>query len=214
MAKFTATYDKDSMAFRLERREVRPMMTDFQTRDDDNQPTIEGYFAVFGSNYEIAPGMTESIAPGAFSRSLSGDIRALTNHDSTLVLGRTKAHTLELREDEHGLWGKVSINPKDADAMNLYERVKRGDVDQCSFGFEIVNEETDFRDDGSVHWTIQDVNLFEVSACTFPAYRETNIAARSAELEEIKKRGLAAWKESMRRKLHNGSESPASEKEA
>lgn len=214
MAKFTATYDKDSMAFRLERREVRPMMTDFQTRDDDNQPTIEGYFAVFGSNYEIAPGMTESIAPGAFSRSLSGDIRALTNHDSTLVLGRTKAHTLELREDEHGLWGKVSINPKDADAMNLYERVKRGDVDQCSFGFEIVAEETDFRDDGSVHWTIQDVNLYEVSACTFPAYRETNIAARSAELEEIKKRGLAAWKESMRRKLHNGSESPASEKEA
>lgn len=214
MAKFTATYDKDSMAFRLERREVRPVMTDFQTRDDDNQPTIEGYFAVFGSNYEIAPGMTESIAPGAFSRSLSGDIRALTNHDSTLVLGRTKAHTLELREDEHGLWGKVSINPKDADAMNLYERVKRGDVDQCSFGFEIVAEETDFRDDGSVHWTIQDVNLYEVSACTFPAYRETNIAARSAELEEIKKRGLAAWKESMRRKLHNGSESPASEKEA
>lgn len=214
MAKFTATYDKDNMAFRLERREVRPVMTDFQTRDDDNQPTIEGYFAVFGSIYEIAPGMTESIAPGAFSRSLSGDIRALTNHDSTLVLGRTKAHTLELREDEHGLWGKVSINPKDADAMNLYERVKRGDVDQCSFGFEIVNEETDFRDDGSVHWTIQDVNLFEVSACTFPAYRETNIAARSAELEEIKKRGLAAWKESMRRKLHNGSESPASEKEA
>ena len=214
MAKFTATYDKDNMAFRLERREVRPMMTEFQTRDDDNQPTIEGYFAVFGSNYEIAPGMTESIAPGAFSRSLSGDIRALTNHDSTLVLGRTKAHTLELREDEHGLWGKVSINPKDADAMNLYERVKRGDVDQCSFGFEIVNEETDFRDDGSVHWTIQDVNLYEVSACTFPAYRETNIAARSAELEEIKKRGLAAWKESMKRRLHNGSESPASQEEA
>ena len=171
-------------------REVRPMATTFTARDDEG-PSIEGYFAVFNSIYEIAPGMTESVAPGAFSRTLAGDIRALTNHDTTLVLGRTRAHTLELREDEHGLWGKISINPKDADAMNLYERVKRGDVDQCSFGFEIVGEETDFRDDGSIHWTITDVNLFEVSACTFPAYQETNIAARSAERDTLRSRELA-----------------------
>ena len=177
-----------------EKREVRPIMTEFQTRDDD-APTIEGYFAVFNSIYEIAPGMTESVAPGAFSNSISGDIRALTNHDATLVLGRTKAHTLELREDEHGLWGKISINPKDADAMNLYERVKRGDVDQCSFGFEITDEETDFRDDGSVHWTIKGVNLFEVSACTFPAYQQTNITARAAERDAMQKRTVEAWKE-------------------
>lgn len=198
---------------RLQRREVRPIATQFTARDDEN-PTIEGYFAVFNSIYEIAPGMTESVKPGAFSRTLSGDIRALTNHDTTLVLGRTKAHTLELREDEHGLWGKISINPKDADAMNLYERVKRGDVDQCSFGFEIVNEETDFREDGSMHWTITDVNLFEVSACTFPAYQETNIAARSQEKADMQKRELEAWKEKMTRRLKNGTESPASEEEA
>lgn len=195
-------------------REVRAAKTDFTTREDNGELTIEGYFAVFDSIYEIAPDMTESVARGAFSNSLSGDIRALTNHDTTLVLGRTKAHTLELREDEHGLWGKISINPNDRDAMNLYERVKRGDVDQCSFGFEIVNEETDFREDGSVHWTIKDVNLYEVSACTFPAYQETNIAARSAERSEILKRELTSWKETMKRRLHNGSESPASEKEA
>lgn len=185
---------------RLERREVRPIMTQFTTRDDE-VPTIEGYFAVFNSIYEIAPGMTESVAPGAFSRTLGGDIRALTNHDTTLVLGRTKAHTLELREDEHGLWGKVSINPKDADAMNLYERVKRGDVDQCSFGFEITEEETDFRDDGSIHWTIKDVNLYEVSACTFPAYAETNLAARSAQRDSIAKRETEAWKTKIKGEL-------------
>lgn len=182
---------------RFERREVRPVQTEFLTRDDE-MPTIEGYFAVFNSIYEIAPGMTESVAPGAFSRTLGGDIRALTNHDTTLVLGRTKAHTLELREDEHGLWGKISINPKDADAMNLYERVKRGDVDQCSFGFEIVSENTDIRDDGSMHWTITDVNLFEVSACTFPAYQETNIAARSAQREQMQERELTAYKERLK----------------
>ncbi len=190
------------MQKRMQKREVRPVLTEFTTREENGTPTIEGYFAVFNSIYEIAPGMTESVAPGAFSKTLAGDIRALTNHDTTLVLGRTKAHTLELREDEHGLWGKISINPKDADAMNLYERVKRGDVDQCSFGFDIVSEETDFRDDGSVHWTIQDVTLYEVSCCTFPAYQETNISARSDERAVMLKREVEAWKNNLEGRLN------------
>lgn len=194
---------------RIERRTVRPVRTDFRTRDEGEEHVIEGYFAVFNSIYEIAPGMTESVAPGAFSRSLSDDIRALTNHDTTLVLGRTKAHTLELRQDEHGLWGRILINPNDGDAMNLYERVRRGDVDQCSFGFQIVAEETDFRDDGSVHWTITDVDLFEVSCCTFPAYEATNISARSAQRDDVKRREIEAWKENHLRRIRNGSESPA-----
>ena len=97
------------------RREVRPISSKFTTREDGEQLFIEGYFAVFNSNYEIAPGLTESIAPGAFSSSLSNDVRALVNHDTTLVLGRTAAHTLELRQDEHGLWGIVQVNPKDTD---------------------------------------------------------------------------------------------------
>lgn len=194
---------------RIERRTVRPVRTDFRTRDEGEEHVIEGYFAVFNSIYEIAPGMTESVAPGAFSRSLADDIRALTNHDTTLVLGRTKAHTLELRQDEHGLWGRIYINPNDVDAMNLYERVKRGDVDQCSFGFQIVAEETDFRDDGSVHWTITDVDLYEVSCCTFPAYEATNISARSAQRDDVKRREIEAWKENHLRRIRNGSESPA-----
>ena len=185
-------------------RQLRTVATEFATREDGEAPHISGYFAVFNSNYEIAPGMSESIAPGAFSRSLANDVRALINHDTTLVLGRTKAHTLELRQDERGLWGDITINPNDVDAMNLYTRVQRGDVDQCSFGFEIVGEETDFRDDGTVHWTITDVNLFEVSACTFPAYEATNISAREAQREDIASRRLTAWKERMKGVLKNG----------
>ena len=196
-----------------DKRQLRTVTTQFETRDDGDTPHISGYFAVFDTNYEIAPGMSESIAPGAFSRTLpGGDIRALINHDTTLVLGRTKAGTLELREDARGLWGDIAINPKDGDAMNLYERVKRGDVDQCSFGFEIVSEETDFRPDGSVHWTITEVNLFEVSACTFPAYEATSISARTAQRDEIKARELDAWKERMKGVLKNGTEGPAAEK--
>ena len=190
-------------------RQLRSVATDFSTRQEGDTPHISGYFAVFNSTYEIAPDMTESIAPGAFSRTLSNDVRALINHDTTLVLGRTKAHTLELREDERGLWGDITINPNDSDAMNLYNRVRRGDVDQCSFGFEIIDEETEFREDGSIHWTIKDVNLFEVSACTFPAYKETNISAREAQRDDLKARQLTAWKDHMKGVLKHGAESPA-----
>lgn len=185
-------------------RQTRGIASQFETREDSGNPTIEGYFAVFNSNYDIAPGMSESIAPGAFDNTLSGDIRALVNHDSTLVLGRTLAHTLELRQDEHGLWGKISINPKDTDSMNLYERVKRGDVNQCSFGFNITDEESTISDDGSIHWTIKGVELFEVSCCTFPAYDATNISARSEQRDNILKRELEAWKTRTKERLKNG----------
>lgn len=188
----------------MEKRQLRSIPTKFETREDGENPTIEGYFAVFNSNYEIAPGMSESIAPGAFSRTLANDVRALINHDTTLVLGRTKASTLELREDSHGLWGKISINPNDRDAMNLYERVKRGDVDQCSFGFDLKEQDTEIRDDGAVHWTIKDLDLFEVSCCTFPAYEQTNISARSKERDEIRQRTLSAWREKMKGVLKDG----------
>lgn len=189
---------------------VRAVMTEYETREDgDGSRHISGYFSVFNSNYEIGPGMSESIAPGAFTQSLAGgDIRALTNHDTRLVLGRTKAHTLELHEDERGLWGDITINPNDVDAVNTWERVRRGDVDQCSFGFEIVKEESDFRDDGSVHWTIREVNLFEVSVCTFPAYEATSVSARTVQRDEMAKRRLQAWKERMKGVLAHGSEGP------
>lgn len=185
---------------------MRTASTKFNTRDEDGKLSIEGYFAVFDSVYQIAPDMSESIAVGAFDNTLSGDIRALINHDTTLVLGRTKANTLQLRTDSRGLWGHIDINPNDSDAMNLYNRVQRGDVDQCSFGFDILNEETDFREDSSVHWTIKEVRLYEVSPCTFPAYEETHIAARAKERDELVKRKSEAWREKMLKKLKGENE--------
>lgn len=195
-------------------RQVRSVASSFETRSDDNGMYIEGYFSVFNSNYEIYPGCTESVAPGAFSNTLGGDIKALCDHDTRLVLGRNKAGTLELREDSHGLWGRITINPNDSDAVNLYERVKRGDVDQCSFGFDIVREESDFRDDGTVHFTIREVELFEVSVVTFPAYAETSVSARKQDVAEIQKRKLDAWRMTARARLkgeNHGTESTDAE---
>lgn len=185
-------------------RQLRAVPTTFQTRDaEDGNPIIEGYFAVYNSVYEIGPGMSESIAPGAFSQSLEGDIRCLTNHDTTMVLGRTIADTLTLRDDATGLYGSVQINPNDSDAMNTWHRVQRRDVTQCSIGFEIIRQETETRADGSIHWTITEAKLYEVSVCTFPAYEETNIAARTAERDDYRARKLAAWKEKMKGELKN-----------
>ncbi len=184
-----------------ETRQMRSIASKFETRESEEGLFIEGYFSVFNSTYELWPGATESVAPGAFANTLGGDIRALIDHETRLVLGRNKSGTLELREDSHGLWGRVKINPNDQDAVNLYERVKRGDVDQCSFGFDIVKEDTEVRDDGSVHWTIREVKLYEVSVVTFPAYTETSVSARKRDFEEIQKRETEKWRNDMKRRL-------------
>lgn len=184
-------------------RQTRSLQTELKTRaePDGQDMYIEGYFAVFNRQTELWPGAYEEVAPGAFDETLGNDIRALINHDTTLVLGRNKAGTLELKADSYGLWGRVKINPNDSDAVNLYERVKRGDVDQCSFGFNITSEETDWRDDGTVKWTITGIDLHEVSVCTFPAYEETGVQARKAEVEQHRQRLLEARKNQLRERI-------------
>ena len=182
-------------------RQFRSVMSEFQTRSDEaGDLYISGYFAVFNSNYELWPGATESIGDTAFDEALSDDIRCLIDHETRLVLGRNKAGTLTLKVDSRGLWGEVKINPKDQDAMNLYERVKRGDVDQCSFGFDILEE--DFEDRGdSVHWTILKVRLYEVSVVTFPAYTDTSVSARKQQLDTIRRRSFDVWKQGTLKRL-------------
>ena len=183
-------------------RQTRGGLTKFETREENGEKRIEGYFAVFDSNYELWDGATESINRNAFDGALGDDIRALIDHETRLVLGRTTAGTLTLRVDDHGLWGSIRINEADSDAMNLYARVQRGDVSQCSFGFDILQERTDVNSDtGAVHWTIEKVKLYEVSCVTFPAYKETAIQARAEEYRDIKKRENERWKSAQKERL-------------
>ena len=174
---------------------------DFETREADGQLYIDGYFAVFNSEYWLWDRAFETIDPGAFSLEADTDVRALTNHDSTLVLGRTTAGTLQLRVDERGLFGTILINPKDQDAVNLYERVKRGDVTQCSFGFDILEESTEYREDGITVFHLKRVRLWETSVCTFPAYEDTGVKARKQQVETEQARRLELWRAEMRARL-------------
>ena len=175
--------------------------TDFETRAVDGKRYIEGYFAVYGSRYDLWDGAYETIDEGAFDLERDFDVRALANHDTTLVLGRTTAGTLTLKADQRGLWGSIEINEADQDAVNVYERVSRRDVTQCSFGFDILQELREERDDGTTVWHLQRVKLWEVSVCTFPAYEDTGVQARKSELETVEKRKSEAWKASMLKRL-------------
>lgn len=186
---------------RNKNQQTRTHDAQFQTREENGERRIEGYFAVFDGTYEMWSGATESIDPHAFDDALNDDVRVLIDHDTRLVLGRTSAGTAQLRVDEHGLWGSVLINPDDTDAMNAYARNKRGDVNQASFGFDILEEDTEYRQDGSVHWTVKKVKLYEVSLCTFPAYQDTELQARKADYANIRARQLEAWKNNLKARL-------------
>ena len=183
-------------------------MHDIETRSAENDDSLylEGYFSVYNETYEVGPGITESIAPGAFAESIHQDVRALYNHNTDLILGRVSAGTLMLEDRERGLWGRIKINKNDTEAMNVYNRIARGDVSGCSFGFGIEKESQTVSDDGSVHFTIERVNpLVEISPCVLPAYEATSISARSKQVEEIRKRldqaKSEAWKERILKKL-------------
>src|SRR5690625_846336 len=192
------------MTIRTKDKHIRSIDVDLQTRavEETDEKVIEGYFAVFNSETELFPGAFEEIAPGAFDNTMNNDVRALINHDTAYVLGRTKSDTLQLRVDSKGLWGSIKINENDTDAMNLYERVKRGDVDQCSFGFNIIKEDTEHRDDGSVKWTIREIDLHEVSVVTFPAYDDTSVEARMKDKEKLEQRKLESKKLKLKERLN------------
>ena len=186
---------------RKKTKHIRDIQSTLEVRSENEKPIIEGYFVVFDSETELFKNGFEKIAKGAFDNTLGNDIRALINHDTRLVLGRNKSDTLKLTVDDHGLYGVIDINQNDTDAMNLYERVKRGDVSQCSFGFNILNESVEHRENGSTLWTIEEIDLHEVSVCTFPAYADTGVEARKSEVEAHEKRKLEQWKNNMKERI-------------
>ena len=162
------------------KQERRTLHSEFRVEQrEDGKKLIRGHAAVFNSETDLG-WFRERIAPGAFSESIGkDDVRALFNHDSNFVLGRNKAGTLVMREDERGLY--VEIDPPDTQAArDLVTSIERGDISQMSFGFQTIkdswesdeNEKKDLR-------TLEKVKLWDVSPVTFPAYQETDVAVRS-----------------------------------
>lgn len=184
---------------------TRARRTEFKTRAAGEDPVIEGYFVVFNQPYIIDDYCEEIVDPRAFDGCDSSDVRALIDHLPHLVLGRNTANTLDFTIDDTGLFATVKLNPADTDAMNLYARTQRGDVDQASFGFD-----EDW--DGGVVWadlpngrvrrTILHIKkLWEISVCTFPAYEQTYVSARAREGEELRQQVMQARKNTLKRRF-------------
>ena len=191
-------------------RMVRSRRTEFTVRQDEGQPPrISGYFIVFNQPYYCWDDEEEIVMPCALDAADQSDVRALVDHVTHLVLGRSTVSTLTYRIDEVGVYCDILINPADTDAMNLYARVQRGDVDQASFGFD----ESDVRyvtlPDGRAQRQIWGISkLWEVSVCTFPAYEQTSVSARSREPAADPAARLAAWKKEQKRRLRHYAEDP------
>lgn len=152
----------------------------FELRAEGDGRTVAGYAAVFDELSQVLwDQFKEKIDRGAFASSLGGDIRALWNHNTDLVIGRTKAGTLRLAEDTHGLRVEIDMPESRAD---LVEAIRRGDVDQMSFAFDALEDTWDKAADGMMIRTLRKVQLYEVSPVTFPAYTQTSIAMRGNAL--------------------------------
>lgn len=182
------------------------LTTNFNARsEEDGRLILEGYFIKYGVETELWPGFFELIEKSAVDKALGNkpDVRALFNHDSNLCLGRTGNKTLQLKSDNIGLFGVIEINSSDPDAVGAHARVQRKDIDGCSFGFWETGYEIIERNDGTILKKVTEMELIEVSPCTFPAYPQTEIAARQKNYEEYKKEALNIRKNILKEKLKN-----------
>ena len=169
-----------------------------QTREENGERIIEGYAAKYETETNIGPFM-ESISRGAFDNVLENDVRALINHDPSLVLGRTSAGTLELTSDDVGLKYRVKLGNQQY-ATDLYESIQRGDISQSSFAFTIKDQT--WSEDRSSRKVNEVAQLLDVSPVTYPAYKEATVVAREEE-EEAKEIRTAEVKPSEKIKSKN-----------
>ena len=156
--------------------------------EEDGAPLIRGHAAVFNSLSVFLYGFREKIEPGAFADSIEGgDVRALWQHDSARVLGRTKNETLALWEDERGL--AFELTPPDTqDGRDALELIRRGDIDQMSFGFTVpMGGDSWTEEDGMPIRTLRTVNLMEISPVTWAAYPETGVTVMRSAPEWVQR---------------------------
>lgn len=158
--------------------ERRYCTTELRAETEQDKRKITGHFAVFNSSADLG-WFIESIAPGAFAETIkTDDIRALWNHEPNWILGRNKSGTLSLFEDDRGLFGEI-IPPDTQWARDLQVSIERGDVSQASFGFEVIEEAWEIKNDEPDLRVIKKAKLWDVSPVTFPAYTDTNVAMRN-----------------------------------
>lgn len=178
------------MEKKTNKKELRMLpLKEIRINESDGGTCIEGHAAVFDSWSETLGGIfpfKEKVRKGAFAESIGrDDIRALFNHDPNYVLGRNRAGTLELVEDDVGL--RVRITPPDTSwARDITTSIRRGDISQMSIGFVVEDDEWSSKD-GIDTRELKKVRLFDVSPVTFPAYTATDVGVRAMQEYDVYK---------------------------
>lgn len=171
---------------KVEGAEVRSKSEIVETRSYNGEAravegrTVEGYASVFNSMSEDLGGFREIILPGAFKNALNDDVRALYNHDSNYLLARTTSGTLELKEDDKGLYYRFEM-PNTSYGNDLLELYRRGDLTQSSFGFTVDKDSWRMEEGQHIRYIESVSSLFDVSPVVYPAYTAASSGLRSAE---------------------------------
>lgn len=175
----------------MNNKEIRAMETIKAV--DDEKMIVEGYALRFNTLSNDLGGFVETISPEALKEADLSDVRCLIDHDSSKVLGRTTSETLELKIDEEGLYFRTQL-PNTTYAKDLYENIRLGNINQCSFGFILDEDGDEFekREDGLFKRTLRKIkSLFDVSIVTYPAYNDTDVSPALRSIEQIKEQEVA-----------------------
>lgn len=150
--------------------------------------TIKGYAAVFNSNYEMWEGYNETIAVGAFDGCDMSDVVALFNHESELLLARTKdgTGTLTLKVDARGLYFEFEA-PNTTIGNDVLENIRLANIRGCSFAFSVAEQNFQDFEDGTCLRTITKISkLYDVGPVVNPAYEDTEVEACKRSVEKFK----------------------------
>ena len=161
-----------------------------EQRNDDDKDTLlfTGYASVFNKGYGVRDQRgqyTETIKPGAFKKTLQeqDDVRFLVNHDG-IPLARTSSGTLELEEDDYGLFVKAELDPSNPTVAEIASAMKRGDLNEMSFAFAAIRDDFDAREENR---EVTEARLFDVSVVTYPANPWAGAKLRGVELDNLHK---------------------------
>jgi Escherichia/Staphylococcus phage prohead protease len=164
---------------------------------------LRGYAIVFNARSQNLGGFQEIISPDAIDRTFKEaiDVRALVDHESSKVIGRLRAGTLEMKKDSRGLRVTIEPDPDISYARDIMLAVKRGDVSGMSFAFRTIEDDWNYEDENMPIRTVLDMLVSEVSIVTFPAYAQTDVQVAQRSMQEFvaHRKGMSV---DFARKLH------------
>lgn len=158
--------------------EIRALSNVEQTEEN----IVEGYALKFNKESRDLGGFIETISPSALDGVDLSDVRCFLDHDSSKLLGRTSSGTLSLKVDEVGLRFRCVL-PNTSVGRDAMELVKRGDLNQCSFGFTV--KEDAWTPGETMHRAINKIGqLLEISLVSIPAYDDTDVMVANRSMQE------------------------------